>query len=134
MMLSDDAEKRLQTAEKSLHTINFRLDQMDAHRLPDRVVGMEAAIKGMQQDFAELNRTAHRTNELVNTARAEINADLDHMEEVFATKTSAIQSSLDRLYGRLFGVITGATVCIGIVAWIVERFDISAVLLRATGG
>lgn len=133
-MSIEDYAKRLQTAEQSLHTITFRLDQIDTHRLPDRVIGVEAAIKGIQQDFVELNRTAHRTNELVNTVRAEINADLNRMEEVFAAKTSAIQSSLDRFYGRLFGVITGATVCIGIVAWIVERFDISAVLLRATGG
>lgn len=133
-MSSEDFAKRLQTAEQSLHTINFRLDQLDAHRLPDRVVGMEAAIKGMQQDFAELNRTAHRTNDLVNTVRAEINVDLSRMEEVFASKTSAIQSTLDRLYGRIFGVITGATVCIAVVAWIVERFDIFALLLKATGG
>lgn len=133
-MSSEDFVKRLQTAEQSLHTINFRLDQLDAHRLPDRVVGMEAAIKGMQQDFAELNRTAHRTNELVNTARAEINVDLNRMEETFSTKTAAIQSSLDHLYGRIIGVITGATVCIGVVAWVIERFDIFTLLLKATGG
>lgn len=127
------SENRLGEIERELHTIRFRLEHMDAYRLPDRVTSMESAMSKVNSDLVELKSMTHRTNDLVNAVRAEINADLDTMAQNFFDKTADIQSSLDRLNGRIIGTIATSTVFVGAVIWFVEYFDLGRLIIKSLG-
>jgi hypothetical protein len=125
---------RLGEAERALHTIHFRLNQLDSQRLPDRMAGVESTMRSMQADLEDLSVTAHRTNQMVNTIRMEINADLNKMEDSLTERTQKIQGSLDKLIVRITATVTTSVVLIGVFAWVMERFQVIPAVIKAFAG
>jgi len=125
---------RLGEAERALHTIDFRLNQLDSQRLPDRLAGVESTMRSMQADLEDLSVTAHRTNQMVNTIRMEINADLNNMEDSLTKRTQKIQGSLDKLIVRITTTVTTSMLLIGAFVWIMERFQVIPAVIKAFAG
>lgn len=112
---------RLSEVERALHTVQFRLDQLDQHRLPDRMVGVEAAMRKVEDSIADLKVTTTQTIELLRDTRSELNDDLNAIEEGFNTRMMSIQSSLDKLIGKIVGAVAASTVFVGAIVWVLEQ-------------
>lgn len=130
--------ERLSDVERKLHTVEFRLEQFDAQRLPDRMTGVEAAMQNMQRELVNLNETAHYTNELLGDIRQEINADLNSTEESFAARSDSVEAAVHNLdlrvtgmTNRVVGAVAASTVFIAAILWVVEKSDILGAIFAA---
>lgn len=122
---------RMGEAERSLHTLQFRVDHLDAQRLPDRLAGMESTMLNVQRDLTDLRATAHHTNDLVSEIRMELTQDLGKMEDVFLERTYALKTAIDKLTTRIVATVATATVILGVVAWAVEHFNVISAVAKA---
>lgn len=122
---------RLAEVERDLHTVRFRLEQIDQHRLPDRMTGVESAMRNMEDSINDLKTTSHQTMSVLRETRAELSDDMNSMEDMMNTRITNLQSSVDKLTGKLIGAVAASTIIVGAVAWIIEHFQL---LVRFTGG
>ena len=117
---------RLADVERSVHTMQFRLEQIDQHRLPDRMTGVESAMRKMEDSINDLKNTSHQTMSVLRETRQEVNEDLTSMGE----RMFMLQSSVDKLSGKIVGAVAASTILVGAAAWAVEHFQL---LSRFTG-
>lgn len=133
--------ERLADVERKLHTVEFRLEQFDAQRLPDRMTGVEATMQNMQRELSNINETAHYTNELIGDMRQEINADLNSAEESFAARSELVEKAVHNLdirvtsmTNRVVGAVAASTVFVGAIVWIIEKSNVLGLILKSAMG
>lgn len=128
-MAGDD--QRIGGVERELHTLLFRMEQMERHRLPDRLTEAEAAMANMESRIAELKMMSERTNSLVGTMRAEMTADIDQLSDSLTEKTSAIERKLDRLLLKISTVVATTIAITGGAVWVLNNLG---TVLQLLGG
>lgn len=115
--------ERMGDAEKEIHTLLFRMEQFEKQRIPDRLTEVEAAVENLDTKLVELTRIGERTNRELVTVRAEMNEDIEELRAVVHDRTAVLQSSVDRMSGRITGIVTTIMVLATVVSFALEHSD-----------
>lgn len=122
--LSDTSmPERLNGAEKEIHTLLFRMDQFEKQRIPDRLIEVEAAVENLDTKLGELTRLGERTNRELMVVRAELNKDIEELQATVHDRITSLQSSVDKMAGRITGVVTTIMALATVASFALEHWD-----------
>jgi septation ring formation regulator EzrA len=71
---------RLANAEKELHTLRFRADQIDGQKLPDRVSAIEPAMAQMRRDVSKIEGNVEEIKEEIETGVNGLKEEMNSMK------------------------------------------------------
>lgn len=115
--------ERMNDAEKEIHTLLFRMDQFEKQRIPDRLVEVETAVENLDTKLGHLARIGEHTNREIATVRAELNEDIDELQSVVNDRMATLQSSVDRMAGRITGVVTTIVAIATVASFVLDHWD-----------
>ena len=127
-----DTEAELLSLDKQIHLLDYRLTQLENARLPVRVSEVESTVHAMDENIDDLRAVINRTNELVNTIRGEVNADLVELESNLRTrvgevergmheKMDKIDNALKMLVVRTVSFTAGAAFVGSALFWLIDE-------------